>query len=66
MIDYIYIHEGIDPDAENLVDEMRTFAVEIDATNYQDFEGIAFPKLAAAIKQNPKLSANQNFYYEAD
>ena len=65
MIDYIFIYEDIDSDAE-LVDEIEAFTVEIDATNYQDFEGIAFSKLAAAIKQNPKLSANQNFYYEAD
>ena len=65
MIDYIYIHESIDLDAENLVDEMKAFAVEIDATNYQDFEGIVFPKLAVVIKQNSKLSVNQNFYYEA-
>ena len=65
MIDYIFIHESIDPDAE-LVDEIEAFTVEIDATNYQDFEGIAFPKLAVAIKQNPKLSVNQNFYYKAD
>ena len=66
MIDYIYIHKSIDFDAENLVDEMRTFAIEIDAINYQNFEGIVFSKLIVAIKQNPKLSVNQNFYYEAD
>ena len=43
MIDYIYIHEGIDFDVEDLVDEMKTFTVEIDVINYQNFEGIAFP-----------------------
>ena len=66
MIDYICSHENIDPNAKNLVDKIRAFTVEIDATNYQDFEGIAFSKLIAVINQNPKLSANQNFYYETD
>ena len=66
MIDYICSHEDIDSDAEDLVDKMRAFAVEIDVTNYQNFEVIVFSKLAVAIKQNPKLSVNQNFYYETN
>ena len=48
MIDYICIHENINPDAE-LVDKIKTFTVEIDATNYQNLKDIVFSKLTAVI-----------------
>ena len=65
MINYICIYEDIDSDAE-LVDKIESFTVEINVTNYQNFKDIAFPKLIVVINQNPKLSVNQNFYYEID
>ena len=56
MIDYICSHENIDSDVENLVDEMKTFTVKINAIN--DFKNIIFSKSFVFI--------NQNFFYETE
>ena len=56
MIDYICSHESIDSDVEDFIDKMKTFTVEINATN--DFKNIIFSKLFVFI--------NQNFFYEIE
>ena len=52
IIKYVIDHEDIDPDAE-LIDEMKTFTMKINAIN--DFKDIIFSKSFVFI--------DQNFYY---
>ena len=52
IIEYVIDHEGIDSDAE-LIDEMKTFIMKINAIN--DFKNIIFSKSFVFI--------SQNFYY---
>ena len=54
MIDYICSHEGINSDVE-LIDELETFIVKINATN--DFKNIIFSKSKSFV------FISQNFYY---
>ena len=55
MIFYTCSHESIDSDAE-LVDKLKTFTVEINATNFSNFKNIFFFKLFVVV--------NKNFFYE--